>query len=46
LHLSVEVDDLIKEVAKEQNYLLGYGGGPTLAQAREAVAQVFIPAAA
>ena len=46
LHLSVEVDDLIKEVAKEQNYLLGYGGGPTLAQARQAVAQVFIPAAA
>jgi hypothetical protein len=46
LHLSSEMDDLIKEVAKEQNYLLGYGTGPTLEQARAAVAQAVIPAAA
>jgi hypothetical protein len=46
LALSVELDDLLKEVAKEQNPLLAQGAGPTLERARVAVADKVVPAAA
>jgi hypothetical protein len=42
--LSIEMDDLLKEVAKEQNYLLGLGKEPTLWDSREAVAKAYVPA--
>lgn len=45
LHLSVEIDDLMREVAKEQNVLLRYGSGPSLEQCRDAVSSVYIPTA-
>lgn len=45
LHLSVEMDDLMKEVAKEQNALLRFGEGPSLEQSRDAVSSLYIPAA-
>lgn len=44
LHLSVEIDELMKEVGQEQNVLLRFGT-PTLDQSREAVAKLYIPAA-
>lgn len=44
LSLSVEMDELLKEVAQEQNVVLRFGA-PTLDQSREAVAKLYIPAA-
>lgn len=45
LTLSLEMDDLLKEVAKEQSYLLNFGAEPGLAQSRDAIAKTYIPAA-
>jgi hypothetical protein len=42
--LSVEMDDLLREVAKEQSQSLAFGK-PTLEQARAAVGGIFIAAA-
>jgi hypothetical protein len=44
LTLSVEMDELMKEVGQEQNVLLRFGT-PSLQQSREAVAKLYIPAA-
>jgi hypothetical protein len=44
LLLSVELDDLMKEVGREQNVLLRLGT-PTLDQSREAVSKLYLPAA-
>jgi hypothetical protein len=44
LTLSVEMDELMKEVAPEQNALLRFST-PSLQQSREAVAKLYIPAA-
>ena len=42
LLLSVEMDDLMKEVGQEQNVFLRFGTS-TLDQSREAVSQLYIP---
>jgi hypothetical protein len=42
--LSVEMDDLLREVAKEQNFLLNLSEKPDLAQSRDAIAKSIIPA--
>jgi len=44
LRLSLEMDQLMREVGKEQNERLRYGT-PTLDASRTAVSQVYIPAA-
>jgi hypothetical protein len=43
--LSIEMDDLLREVAKEQNYLLGVGREPTIWESRDTVTNVYVPAA-
>lgn len=43
--LSVEMDDLAREVAKEQNYALSLNPNPSLLDSRQALASVYIPAA-
>jgi hypothetical protein len=45
LTLSIEMDDLLKEVAKEQDYLIGFGREPGLFESRQAIAKAYIPAA-
>lgn len=42
--LSVEMDDLLREVAKEQNYILNFVAEPGLVQSRDAIARALIPA--
>lgn len=42
--LSVELDDLLREVAKEQSDLLNLSTEPGLAQSRDAIAKAFVPA--
>ncbi|MGR9148192.1 hypothetical protein ACU8MT_01855 [Rhizobium leguminosarum] len=42
--LSVEMDDLAKEVAKEQNILLRYGAEPSLGDSRRVLNEAFVPA--
>lgn len=44
LHLSLEMDDLMKEVAKEQDVMLRTGGELGLERSRKAVSSVYIPA--
>lgn len=41
--LSVEMDDLLKEVAKEQSSLLGYQTDPSLPDSRRVVTGSYIP---
>ncbi|MBB3398824.1 hypothetical protein [Rhizobium sp. BK060] len=41
--LSVEMDDLAKEVAKEQSALLKYGGEPSLGDSRRVLNESYIP---
>jgi hypothetical protein len=43
LRLSIEMDDLLKEVAKEQDYFIRFGGEPGLSESRQAVAKAYIP---
>jgi hypothetical protein len=43
--LSIEIDDLLKEVAKEQDYRLAVAGDPRLADSRQVVAKAYIPLA-
>lgn len=40
--LSIEMDDLVREVAKEQNRTLGASGSPSLADSRSAIASAYI----
>ncbi|MGO7788388.1 hypothetical protein ACC703_13015 [Rhizobium ruizarguesonis] len=40
--LSVEMDDLAKEVAKEQSILLKYGGDPSLGDSRKVLNETFV----
>lgn len=41
--LSIEVDDLLREVAKEQDYRLASMGAPHLVESRHAVAKAYVP---
>jgi hypothetical protein len=45
LHLSVQLDELMKEVGGEQNILLRLLDAPSLQQSRDAVSSLYIPAA-
>lgn len=40
--LSLEMDDLVREVAKEQNRTLGASGSPSLADSRSSIASTYI----
>ena len=42
--LSIEMDDLLREVAKEQNYLLALDAQPPLPRSRDIVAKAYMPA--
>lgn len=44
-HLSIEMDDLLREVSKEQNYLLALMDVPSLQASRDAVSKVYVAAA-
>lgn len=43
--LSIEMDDLLKEVAKEQDYRLGLGREPNLWESRDTVSRTYVPSA-
>ncbi len=43
LLLSVEIDELAKEVAKEQNALLALRSSVTLSESRDAIAKIYVP---